>query len=76
LPILGSTVSLVVFPLGAAAGGWLATRRVGPANTPISAAARQRWLGGTLLIELAMVTAAGIAAIGLRSTATATAATW
>jgi uncharacterized membrane protein YoaK (UPF0700 family) len=65
LPILGPTVSLVVFLLGAAAGGWLATRRVGPAGTPVSAATLRRWLGGTLLIELGMVTAAGIAAIGL-----------
>ena len=65
LPILGPTVSLVVFLLGAAAGGWLATRRVGPATTAVSAAARRRWLSDTLLIELGLVTAAGIAAIGL-----------
>jgi uncharacterized membrane protein YoaK (UPF0700 family) len=65
LPILGPTVSLVMFLLGAAGGGWLATRRVGPATTPVSTAARQRWLGITLLIELGLVTAAGILAIGL-----------
>jgi uncharacterized membrane protein YoaK (UPF0700 family) len=65
LPILGPTVSLVVFLLGAAAGGWHATRRVGPAGTPISAAARRRWFGGVLLVELVLVTAAGVAAAGL-----------
>jgi uncharacterized membrane protein YoaK (UPF0700 family) len=65
LPILGPTVSLVVFLLGAAAGGWLATRRIGPANTAVPAAVRRRWLSDMLLIELGLVTAAGIAAIGL-----------
>ena len=65
LPILGPTVSLVVFLLGAAAGGWFATRRIGPANTPVPAAARQRWFGGVLLIELGVVIAAGVVAIGL-----------
>jgi len=65
LPILGPTVSLMLFLLGAAAGGWLATRRIGPANTPVSAAARQRWFGGVLLIELGLVIAAGVVAIGL-----------
>jgi uncharacterized membrane protein YoaK (UPF0700 family) len=65
LPILGPTVSLVVFLLGAAGGGWLAARRIGPANTAVSASARQRWLSITLLIELGLITAAGIVAIGL-----------
>jgi uncharacterized membrane protein YoaK (UPF0700 family) len=65
LPILGPTVSLVVFLLGAAAGGWLATRRIGPANTTVPATVRRRWLSDMLLIELGLVTAAGIAAIGL-----------
>jgi uncharacterized membrane protein YoaK (UPF0700 family) len=65
LPILGPTVSLMLFLLGAAAGGWFATRRIGPANTPVSAAARQRWFGGVLLIELGLVIAAGVVAIGL-----------
>jgi uncharacterized membrane protein YoaK (UPF0700 family) len=65
LPILGPTVSLVVFLVGAAAGGWLATRRVGPANTPMSPAARQRWFTLALAIELGVVAAAGVVAIGL-----------
>jgi uncharacterized membrane protein YoaK (UPF0700 family) len=65
LPILGPTVSLLVFLAGAAAGGWLATRRVGPAGTPMSAGARQRWFTLALAIELVMVTAAGVVAIGL-----------
>jgi uncharacterized membrane protein YoaK (UPF0700 family) len=65
LPILGPTVSLLVFLAGAAAGGWLATRRVGPAGTAMSAEARQRWFILALAIELVMVAAAGAAAIGL-----------
>jgi uncharacterized membrane protein YoaK (UPF0700 family) len=65
LPILGPTVSLAVFLLGAAAGGWLATRRVGPANTPVSEEARQRWFTMALAIELGLVAAAGVVAIGL-----------
>jgi uncharacterized membrane protein YoaK (UPF0700 family) len=65
LPVLGPTVSLVVFLVGAAGGGWLAARLVGPATTPVSASARRRWLGITLLIELGLVITAGVAAIGL-----------
>jgi uncharacterized membrane protein YoaK (UPF0700 family) len=65
LPVLGPTVSLLVFLVGAAGGGRLATRLVGPANTPVSASTRQRWLSSTLLIELGLVITAGVAAIGL-----------
>jgi len=65
LPVLGPTVSLLVFLVGAAGGGWLATRRIGPANTAVSASARQRWLTSTLLIELGLVITAGVVAIGL-----------
>jgi hypothetical protein len=65
LPVLGPTVSLMVFLVGAAGGGRLATRLVGPANSPVSASARQRWLGITLLIELGLVITAGMAGIGL-----------
>jgi uncharacterized membrane protein YoaK (UPF0700 family) len=65
LPVLGPTVSLLVFLVGAAGGGRLATRLVGPATSPVSASARQRWLGITLLIELGLVITAGMAAIGL-----------
>jgi len=65
LPVLGPTVSLLVFLAGAADGGWLASRHVGAANTPVSASARQRWLGIALLIELGLVLTAGVVAIGL-----------
>ena len=65
LPVLGPTVSLLVFLVGAAGGGWLASRHVGAANTPVSASARQRWLGIALLIELGLVLTAGVVAIGL-----------
>ena len=65
LPVLGPTVSLLVFLVGAVGGGRLATRLVGPATTPVSASARHRWLGITLLIELGLVVTAGVVAIGL-----------
>jgi uncharacterized membrane protein YoaK (UPF0700 family) len=65
LPVLGPTVSLLVFLVGAAGGGRLATRLVGPATTPVSATARQRWLAITLLIELGLVLTAGVVTIGL-----------
>jgi uncharacterized membrane protein YoaK (UPF0700 family) len=65
LPVLGPTVSLLVFLVGAAGGGRLAARLVGPANTPVSASTRQRWLGISLLIELGLVLTAGLVAIGL-----------
>jgi len=65
LPVLGPTVSLVVFLVGAAGGGWLAARRIGPANTAVSASARRRWLSITLLVELGLVITAGGVAIGL-----------
>jgi uncharacterized membrane protein YoaK (UPF0700 family) len=65
LPVLGPTVSLLVFLVGAVGGGRLATRLVGPANTPVSASTRQRWLSSTLLIELGLVITAGVVAIGL-----------
>src|SRR5215207_9717684 len=63
LPVLGPTVSLLVFLVGAAGGGRLATRLVGPANTPVSASMRHRWLSSTLLIELGLVLTAGVVAI-------------
>jgi uncharacterized membrane protein YoaK (UPF0700 family) len=65
LPVLGPTVSLLVFLVGAVGGGRLATRLVGPVNTPVSASTRQRWLSSTLLIELGLVITAGVVAIGL-----------
>jgi uncharacterized membrane protein YoaK (UPF0700 family) len=54
-----------VFLVGAAGGGWLAARRIGPANTAVSASARRRWLSITLLVELGLVITAGGVAIGL-----------
>jgi uncharacterized membrane protein YoaK (UPF0700 family) len=65
LPVLGPTVSLVLFLVGAAGGGWLAARLVGPATTPVSVSARKRLLGITLQIELGLVITAGVVAIGL-----------
>jgi len=65
LPVLGPTVSLLVFLVGALGGGRLAARLVRPANTPVSASTRQRWLSITLLIELGLVITAGLVAIGL-----------
>jgi len=65
LPVLGPTVSLMVFLVGAAGGGWLAARRIGPVTTAVSASVRQRWLSITLLIELGLVITAGVVAIGL-----------
>lgn len=61
-------MSLLVFLVGAAAGGWLATRLVGPANTAGAGSARQRWRSIALLIELMLVITAGVVAIGLPST--------
>ena len=40
LPVLGPTVSLAVFLAGAAAGGWLAHRLVGPAGAQVPAPVR------------------------------------
>ena len=65
LPVLGPTVSLLVFLVGAVGGGRLATRLVGPANTAVPAPARRRWLGTTLLIQLGLVVTAGVVTIGL-----------
>jgi uncharacterized membrane protein YoaK (UPF0700 family) len=65
LPILGPTLSLAVFLVGAAGGGWLATRLVGPAKTELPAPAWRRWLMIALLIEFALVIAAGLVALGL-----------
>ena len=41
LPVLAPTVSLVVFLVGAAAGGWLASRLVGPAGAQVPVALRR-----------------------------------
>jgi uncharacterized membrane protein YoaK (UPF0700 family) len=65
LPVLAPTVSLVVFLVGAATGGRLASRLVGPAGAEVPAPARRRWVTITLLGELGLVAAAGLAAVGL-----------
>ena len=65
LPVLGPTVSLAVFLVGATAGGRLASRMVGPAGAPVSASVRRRWVTITLLLELGLVAVAGVVALGL-----------
>ena len=65
LPVLAPTVSLVVFLVGAAAGGRLASRLVGPAGAQVPAPLRRRWVTITLLGELGLVAVAGVVAVGL-----------
>jgi len=65
LPVLAPTVSLVVFLVGAAAGGRLASRLVGPAGGQVPAPVRRRWLTIALLGELGLVAVAAVVAVGL-----------
>ena len=65
LPVLAPTVSLVVFLVGAAAGGRLASSLVGPAGAPVPAPVRRRWVMIALLGELGLVAVAGVVALGL-----------
>jgi uncharacterized membrane protein YoaK (UPF0700 family) len=65
LPVLAPTVSLVVFLVGATAGGRLASSLVGPAGAQLPAPARRRWVTIALLAELLLVAGAGLAAVGL-----------
>jgi uncharacterized membrane protein YoaK (UPF0700 family) len=65
LPVLAPTVSLVVFLVGAAAGGRLASRLVGPAGAEVPAPVRRRWVMIALLAELLLVAVAGMVAVGL-----------
>jgi uncharacterized membrane protein YoaK (UPF0700 family) len=65
LPVLAPTVSLVVFLVGAAAGGRLASRLVGPAGAGVPASVRRRWVTIALLAELLLVVVAGVVAVGL-----------
>jgi uncharacterized membrane protein YoaK (UPF0700 family) len=65
LPVLAPTVSLVVFLVGAAAGGRLASRLAGPAGTRVPASVRRRWVTIALLAELLLVVVAGVVAVGL-----------
>jgi uncharacterized membrane protein YoaK (UPF0700 family) len=65
LPVLAPTVSLVVFLVGAAAGGRLASRLAGPAGAGMPASVRRRWVTIALLAELGLVVVAGVVAVGL-----------
>jgi uncharacterized membrane protein YoaK (UPF0700 family) len=65
LPVLAPTVSLVVFLVGATAGGRLASRLVGPAGAQVPAPVRHRWVTVALLAELGLVVVAGVVAVGL-----------
>jgi uncharacterized membrane protein YoaK (UPF0700 family) len=65
LPVLAPTVSLVVFLVGAAVGGRLASRLVGPAGAQLSAPVRRRWVTIALLGELLLVAVAAAVAVGL-----------
>jgi uncharacterized membrane protein YoaK (UPF0700 family) len=65
LPVLAPTVSLVVFLVGATAGGRLASSLVGPAGAEVPAPLRRRWVTITLLGELGLVAVAGVVALGL-----------
>jgi uncharacterized membrane protein YoaK (UPF0700 family) len=65
LPVLAPTVSLVVFLVGAAAGGRLASRLAGPAGAEVPAPVRRRWVTIALLAELLLVVVAGVVAVGL-----------
>jgi uncharacterized membrane protein YoaK (UPF0700 family) len=65
LPVLAPTVSLVVFLVGAAAGGRLASSLVGPAGAQLSAPVRRGWVTRVLLLELVLVAVAGVVVVGL-----------
>ena len=65
LPVLAPTVSLVVFLVGAAVGGRLASSLVGPAGAQLSAPVRRRWVTIALLGELLLVAVAAAVAVGL-----------
>jgi uncharacterized membrane protein YoaK (UPF0700 family) len=65
LPVLAPSLSLVVFLVGATAGGRLASSLVGPAGAEVAAPARRRWVMLALLGELGLVAVAGVVALGL-----------
>jgi uncharacterized membrane protein YoaK (UPF0700 family) len=65
LPVLVPTVSLVVFLIGATAGGRLASSVVGPAGAEVPAPVRRRWVTITLLGELGLAAVAAVVALGL-----------
>jgi uncharacterized membrane protein YoaK (UPF0700 family) len=65
LPVLAPTVSLLVFLVGATAGGRLASSVVGPAGAEVPAPVRRRWVTVALLGELGLVAVAAVVALGL-----------
>jgi uncharacterized membrane protein YoaK (UPF0700 family) len=65
LPVLAPSVSLVVFLVGATAGGRLASRLAGPAGAQVPAPVRRRWVMLALLGELGLVAVAGVVGLGL-----------
>jgi uncharacterized membrane protein YoaK (UPF0700 family) len=65
LPVLAPSVSLVVFLVGATAGGRLASSLVGPAGAEVPPPVRRRWVMLALLGELGLVAVAGVVALGL-----------
>jgi uncharacterized membrane protein YoaK (UPF0700 family) len=65
LPVLAPTVSLLVFLVGATAGGRLASSVVGPAGAEVPAPLRRHWVTVALLGELGLVAVAGVVALGL-----------
>ena len=65
LPVLAPTVSLVVFLVGAAAGGRLAASMAGPAGAKVPEPVRRRWVTVALLAELLLVALAAAVAAGL-----------
>ena len=65
LPVLAPTVSLLVFLVGATAGGRLASSVVGPAGAEVPAPLRRRWVTVALLGELGLVAVAAVVALGL-----------
>src|SRR5215203_5959718 len=65
LPVLAPTVSLLVFLVGATAGGRLASSVVGPAGAEVPAPLRRRWVMIVLLGELGLVAMAAVVALGL-----------
>jgi uncharacterized membrane protein YoaK (UPF0700 family) len=65
VPVLAPTVSLLVFLVGATAGGRLASSLVGPAGDAVPAPVRRRWVMVALLGELLLVAVAAVVALGL-----------
>jgi hypothetical protein len=74
--VLAPTVSLAMFLVGAAAGGRLASRLVGPAGAEVPAPVRRRWIMIALLAELGLVVVAGWWRSACRSAVAAPGGMW